>query len=82
MARPISKRIKAIYNLTEVGILMIYLGPLAWIFRSIDLLLVLIMIGGSCFWIASILSLFKESYTKQKRKLEYKELEKLAHRRR
>lgn len=81
MARPISKRIKTIQNLTKVGILTIYLGPFAWIFRSTDFFFLLLTVGGSCFWIASILDLFKEPYTKKERKIEYQELEKLAHRR-
>lgn len=82
MARPISKRIKMIQNLTKVGVLMIYLGPLAWIFRSVDFFLVLVTVGGFCFWIASILSIFKEPYSR-KLKIEstYQELEKLSHRR-
>lgn len=82
MARPISKRIKAIQNLTKVGILTIYLGPFAWIFRSMDLFFVLLTVGGFCFWIASILGLFKEPYSKAVPKFPaYQELEKLPHRR-
>jgi len=80
MARPFSKRIKIILILNKGATFMIYLMIFAVLFKIKKLFLIGVVLCGLCLWIASLLGLFREKYSRKKSEVFYQELEKLPHR--
>ena len=69
-------------NLTQLGLGMIYLLPVAMSFKSTKITLTISLVAGICFWVTCFLGLFKEPYKKKKalKNQNYQEIKKLPHR--